>query len=380
MSAPTRTAAPLTAKSPPHLTRTSKGKPRRLPPHLPEGAIMSTSKSLTAAMTMLKKAEAIKRVIHIDAVMPGKSRLLSLESFLIVSIAFKIQGPKRDFLLADITRWVDTFTPAQQVRAGLPWDWTYDNLQTAFQALVAQLEPDDAIGRKSPRKPQMPSVDEFVNSLISASIPDGCPQTDVLALDSTDVRTHAKRRSWLSKPDTKDPYKPDGATDDKAWASPGWPVLCADGRYAVGADLEARVGWCTIKNKEGSSTFNGYDAHLLVDAGSPGQAFWVPYIRGAVLRPAGTYKAQSGLDLLDALPQGFQARYLASDRGYSYAKAPAWHLALHERNIIGIHDLHTKQRPPHASTHPEACSGSTETSSPTRSPKNCGPCRTTQWA
>jgi hypothetical protein len=310
---------------------------------------MSTSRSLTAAITMLRRAEVVQTVLHIDAVKPGRTRLVSIEAFLAVAIAFKIQGPKRDFVLADLTRWVDTFTPAQQERAGLPWDWGYDNLQTAFQALVGHLEPEGALGRRGPRNGRMPTVDAFVNSLIDASIPAGCPQTEVLALDSTDLRTHAKRRSWLAKPDTADPYKPENTRDDKPWSSPGWPKLQPDGRYAVGVDLEARIGWCTIKNQEGSSTFNGYDAHLLVDAGSPGQAFWVPFIRGAVLRPAGEYKAKAGLALLDSLPRGVQARYLASDRGYSYAKASAWHLALQERSIIGVHDLHSNQRRPHSS-------------------------------
>jgi len=345
-TATTRTACPEGRR---HLSRTAEAKPRRLPPHLPEGAIMSTSKSLTAAITMLGRAPAVQAVLHIDAVKPGRSRLVSIEAFLTVAIAFKIQGPKRDFVLTDLTRWVDTFSPAQQDRAGLPWDWSYDNLQTAFQGLIGHLEPEGALARRGPRNPRMPSVDEFVNALIDASIPAGCPQTEVLALDSTDVRTHAKRRSWLAKPDTTDPYVPDHARDDKPWASPGWPKLQPDGRYAVGADLEARIGWCTIKNQEGSSTFNGYDAHLLVDAGSPGQAFWVPFIRGAVLRPAGEYKADAGLALLDSLPRGVQARYLASDRGYSYAKASAWHLALQDRSIIGVHDLHTNQRRPHPS-------------------------------
>jgi len=333
----------------PHLSRTAEAKPRRLPPHLPEGAIMSTSKSLTAAITILRRAEPVQRVLYLDAVRPGKSRLVSLETFLVVSIAFKIQGPKRDFVLTDLTRWVDTFTPAQQLRADLPWNWSYDNLQTALQALIGHLEPDGALGRRTPRNPRMPTVDEFVNALIDASIPAGCPQTEVLALDSTDVRTHAKRRSWLAKPDTSDPYTPDDARTDKPWASPGWPKLQPDGRYAVSADLDARIGWCTVKNQEGSSTFNGYDAHLLVDAGSPGQPFWVPYIRGAVLRPAGEYKADAGLALLDSLPHGLHARYLASDRGYSYAKASAWHLELRKRNVIGVHDLHTNQRRPHPS-------------------------------
>nr|MBP1189203.1 hypothetical protein [Frigoribacterium sp. PvP032] len=97
-------------------------------------------------------------------------------------------------------------------------------------------------------------------------------------------------RSRLAKPDTTDPDMPYAARDDKPWAAPRWPRLQPDGRYAIGTGLNARLGWCTIKIQEGSSSPNGYEALLSGDSGSPGQAFWVPFVRGTVPRPSGEQK------------------------------------------------------------------------------------------
>ncbi|WIB13324.1 transposase [Curtobacterium sp. MCPF17_052] len=254
--------------------------------------------------------------------------------------------------------------PGQLRRLGVPQGWTYFNFQTTFKALAEALEPDGSDRRIDPngtiisvRRPDLLSLDEFANSLLSGSwklhgwrAP--LPWTQVQAIDSTDIETHARARAWTKRPDSLDEYEPDDSAPNREWnEDPNeWPKIGhLDRRKIVSADLQARIGWRTKTDGRATNAFNGYDAHLLVDAGNPGSKFWVPLIRGVAVRPAGSYKAQAGLDLLDSLHGGIQFDHLTADRGYSHAKSEAWAKPLAARGLKYVHDLHTSQRRPHPS-------------------------------
>ncbi|MBO9049515.1 transposase [Curtobacterium flaccumfaciens] len=295
---------------------------------------------------------------------PGRPRSVSFATTLAASIGFKVQSPKRDVKITDIARWVRSLTPQQQAKLGFPSRWTYFNLQTSFKTLAEVLEPAESDRRInadgtiiSVRRPDLLSLDEFANALLAGSWrlrgwKESLPWTRVQAIDSTDIETHARARAWTTRPDSLDEYEPDDSTPNREWNEDPheWPkVGHLDGRKIVSADLQARIGWRTKTDGRASNAFNGYDAHLLVDAGNPGSTFWVPLIRGVAVRPAGSYKAQAGLDLLDSLHGGIQFDHLTADRGYSHARSEAWAKQLTARGLKYVHDLHASQRRPHPS-------------------------------
>lgn len=335
-----------------------------MPSWLPEGRPMDRVEAISTALTILSSSGLLPLLDKLERTTPGRGRHVSFAAMLAASIAFKVQDPKRDVKIADIARWVSALAPGQLRRLGVPQGWTYFNFQTTFKALAEALEPDGSDRRIDPngtiisvRRPDLLSLDEFANSLLSGSwklhgwrAP--LPWTQVQAIDSTDIETHARARAWTKRPDSLDEYEPDDSAPNREWnEDPNeWPKIGhLDRRKIVSADLQARIGWRTKTDGRATNAFNGYDAHLLVDAGNPGSKFWVPLIRGVAVRPAGSYKAQAGLDLLDSLHGGIQFDHLTADRGYSHAKSEAWAKPLAARGLKYVHDLHTSQRRPHPS-------------------------------
>ncbi|MBK0296784.1 hypothetical protein IAE22_33240, partial [Bacillus sp. S34] len=91
-----------------------------------------------------------------------------------------------------------------------PRGWTYFNLQTTFKALAEVLEPADSDRRSNAegtiitvRRPDLLSLDEFANSLLGGSWKlrgwhASLPWTQVQAIDSTDIETHAAPPGWVS--------------------------------------------------------------------------------------------------------------------------------------------------------------------------------------
>lgn len=333
-----------------------------LPGFLPAGRILTNNEAITEALDVLEYSglKPVLRRVHTQR--PGPAPKLTYLTLLLLAIAFKVQVPKRDFLQTDLARWASTLTPRQSRRVGLPTQWKLFQLYVAFQGLRDLLEPADSEKRftadgelTSPRRGDVPPLPVFINALVGAScrLPHWAgilPPTPVQAIDSTDIETSAQPKAGTKEPDSPDSYRPENAKPGDEWSedSSTWPRRSpVDGRLVISADLEARIGWRTRTLGRATNHFNGYDAHTLVDAGAPGMEFWVPVIRGAFVGPAGGYKAQAGLDLLDSLLGGIHFTHLAADRGYSYAKPEAWASQLAARNIIGVHDLHTGQRRPH---------------------------------
>ncbi len=191
------------------------------------------------------------------------------------------------------------------------------------------------------------------NKLIAGSIPRGIGLPQVLALDSTDCPTHAARRSMLTLADVAAGHMPvDNPKKAKPWNTPGWPKKGPDGRAVTTVDPDARLGYRSELN--GSGIFCGYDAHTLVDAGNRGGDVIPQLFRGIWLSPAGSYKADSGISLLDNIPYDLTGCILTSDRGYSYAVAENWVYPLQDRGIKYLHDLHPNQRKPAAAELPGA--------------------------
>jgi len=322
------------------MTRTT---PKRLPAHLPPMRKLSTSKALFISKQVIAQADSpvMRKVFAADAARPGKTRKVSLETFLQLALAYKRTHLRDPFLLADVTRWAEDFTAAQRSKIGLADDWNYDNLQTALKGLCRLIA--DPEYRTTPRRPGLPSTHEFVNALIASSIPAGVTLPSVLAMDSTDIPTHARRRSWLAVADVEEGHLPvENARRDKPWNEPGWPRRAPDGRAIPTVDPDARLGYRSELG--GSGIFCGYDGHTLVDAGNR-RGVVVPHlIRGVFVAPAGSYKAPAGIALVDSLRDSLAGHILTSDRGYTFARAESWAYKLQDRGIDYVHDLHAKQR------------------------------------
>jgi len=317
--------------------------PKRLPAHLPLMRQLSTSKALSLSKNVIAHANSpvLTKVFAADAARPGKTRKVSLETFLQLALAYKRTHLKEAFLLTEVARWAAGFTAAQRAKIGLPDDWSYDNLQTALKGLCRLIA--DPEYRSTPRRPGLPSTHAFVNALIAASIPAGLPMPSVLAMDSTDIPTHARRRSWLAVADVEEGHLPvENARRDKPWNEPGWPRRDAAGRAVPTIDPDARLGYRSELG--GSGIFCGYDGHTLVDAGNRRGEVVPHLIRGVFVTPAGSYKAPAGIALIDSLRDSLAGHILTSDRGYTFARAEEWAYKLQDRSIDYVHDLHTKQR------------------------------------
>lgn len=333
-----------------------------LPDHLPLGEVLSNARALTIADKIISRSNLDELVFVYDTSRTGQKRKMSFRQVLVVILAFKVQGPKKDTTFADVARWGhDTFTAAHWRQLGMPDGFTYAQLQASFKALCELLEPEDSFHRVDlstgeflrPRRANLMSLDEVANRILDASIPAAIPAPEVLALDSTDIETHAARRGWPDKPDVEhaDEMLPgDDAEPEKPHYDADWPKTGPDGRAVTSADPDARLGWRTRKNQSSSSIFNGYDLHLLVDGGTVGKPSQPYFIRGMILRPAGSYKLEAGLAALTTLPGGFPGKCLVSDRGYSQGLPENWHFKLQDLGIEYAHDLRKNQRKPRISS------------------------------
>ncbi|WP_123940239.1 MULTISPECIES: hypothetical protein [unclassified Frondihabitans] len=318
--------------------------------------IHTTRKALSISRTIIDRAELDGGALVFDRLRRGQCRLMSFRTLLIVGLAFKIQDPRRNWNLSQVARFVHQFNRAERALADLAdFAGTSDHIETALRAMARLLEPEGSFHRVNPKtgevRPRpvgMMTLDQFCNRIVEASIPPVFQPAQVQALDSTDVPTPAKKQFWPKKPDpvVDSDYMPPAPEpkDKEERGSKGWPRVGYDGRLQCSLDLDARLGWRTQTEDHDTHAFNGHDLHLLVDAGFVGYETIVYFIRGMLFRPAGTYKADCGIALIDSLRYGFEAEWLATDRGYSYCKAENWVRRLDERGIKYIHDLHANQR------------------------------------
>lgn len=274
-----------------------------------------------------------------------------------------------------LTRVLETLgdLPATARRElGLRDEATYRMVWYAFTRLVDALEtgtlatPHDhpranrATGEVLPCRAGCPyepiSTSAFIGRLLDASLPEALPLTGVLAVDSTDYETWARRRSWNPKPDVDPDHPPvKDTTDDKAKRppeEPGWPRTGHDGRAQNTVDPDARDGYRSGTNGTPGNIFCGHDLHLAVNArvlGGPETPF---VITGMHLAPAGSHKGEAGIALLDqaANHRTGSARRITeviADRGYSYCTPARWAWPVRARGLDAIIDLHPAQRGRH---------------------------------
>ncbi|KTR41653.1 hypothetical protein NS263_04030 [Curtobacterium oceanosedimentum] len=325
----------------------------RLPTTASAARPLSGRRAITLAIKIIDRSGIDRRVLWWDERRSGPKRHVTLRTMLILLIAYQVQRPDRDMVFLDVAKWALWELSAQdRVRAGLTHErWNYYKLVGAFHGFVELIDDEDSphrihqSGVIRERIAELSSRDRILNALIAASIPDACPATKVAAMDSTDIETAAALHAQLARPDGDDEYVPEHAKEEKKWGVPISQLLKgADGRFILSADIDARCGYRTVVNGNRSTNFVGWDAHVLVDAGWYGALYYVQFIRGMVLRPAGSHKGDAGIALLDSIDDRFAVDTLCSDRGYSYAVPERWARPLLHRGITWVHDLHPNQR------------------------------------
>lgn len=207
------------------------------------------------------------------------------------------------------------------------------------QRAVADLERaltervDETTGEILPTRLGM-SVAEFTTAMAGGPVPAQYRTAPSVAIDSTDGEAYARRRSHGRIADRDAPSN-----------EPGFPRLGADGRLRHTIDPDATTGYRSGKNLLPKSTFNGWDIHLATPVSEMGEESMAPLVTGVVLAPAGSYKADAGIALIDALTACWsRPATVLVDRGYSYLDSAAWALPLANRDIAQVFDLHTNQR------------------------------------
>ncbi len=264
-------------------------------------------------------------------------------------------------VLRDVERVAAGLTHAQRRDLGIgATTVTYAHVESALAALASAFEPavDTRTGEVlADARIGMP-LEDVCTQIVQASITQSVSQTPDLAIDSTDIETWARRRSWTPKePDVDPGCLPEEWRPPKRMVNePGWPRSGADGRNQHSVDPDARDGYRSGKNLAPKEVFLGYDLHLVVDVtperAKPGVP---PLIRGMALAPAGTLKSTPGLAAIDAVTHASRApRKLCADRGYTYLKTGRWARPLCLRGIISVHDLHGNQRGVHPGPLPGA--------------------------
>ncbi|MGW6773003.1 transposase [Streptomyces sp. NPDC055037] len=204
------------------------------------------------------------------------------------------------------------------------------------------------------------SISEFTGRLLDASLPEGLPLSGVIAIDSTDYETWARRRAWTPEPDIAPDHVPVPAPapfEDAPPPSrkrppnePGWPCTGADGRLVHTADPDAREGYRSGTNASPGNVFCGFDLHLAVNARALGaRAPEVPFVFTAMhLAAAGSHKGDAGIALIDQhLARHPHTSEVIADRGYSYCTPAQWAHPVRARGLEPVIDLHPKQRGTH---------------------------------
>ncbi|AGP54221.1 integrase core domain-containing protein [Streptomyces rapamycinicus] len=112
------------------------------------------------------------------------------------------------------------------------------------------------------------TLSALTGRLLDASLPEEFPLTGVLAIDSTDYETWARRRAWTPEPDVDPDHPPVKDTTPprrkRPPNEPGWPAAGHDGRLQHTIDPAAREGYRSGTN---ASPGNVLFDTVLKDAG-----------------------------------------------------------------------------------------------------------------
>lgn len=279
----------------------------------------------------------------------GRKRSYTYEALFTVLKIAALEG-FGELLLSDAAQVVVRLTPAQREVLGIERLWSYALIEQAVTELSTAMKEriDEGTGEVTDARLGM-GLAEFMTSLASDFIPPQIAQTDAQAVDSTDYEAHARRRSWkhLMKADIPEDSLPelDALEGDAPKNEPGWPLQGADGRHQHTVDPDARDGYRAGKNRNRKGVFCGWDLHLSVDVPEVGGQARPGLIRGASLFPAGTYKAEGGLALIDAMiAADRKPTTVLVDRGYTYLDTEQWAREVWSRGVEQVLDLHKNQR------------------------------------
>lgn len=255
-----------------------------------------------------------------------------------------------ELLLSDIAHTVRRLTPSQRETLGITHDWSYDLVEQAVAELGAAMKETVDLETGEIIAPRLKmTLSEFMTSMATDLIPHRIEQSLTQAIDSTDYEAYARRRSWkhLMKADVPADSlpEPDALEGKTTGNEPGWPRMGHDGRLQHSIDPDARDGYRAGKNRNRKGVFNGWDTHLSVDVPEIGGEARPGLIRGVAFFPAGTYKAEAGVALLDAMTSaGRKPSTILVDRGYTYLDTEKWARPVWTRGIEQVFDLHETQR------------------------------------
>lgn len=279
----------------------------------------------------------------------GRKRSYTYEALFTCLQVAAIEG-FGELLLSDAAQVLRRLTPRQREILGITHDWSYDLVEQAVAELGSAMKErvDTDTGEVFDPRLKM-ALAEFMTSLASDFIPAQVEQSQTQAIDSTDYEAHARRRSWkhLMKADVPEDALPEpDALESKAPGNEdGWPRIGHDGRLQHSIDPDARDGYRAGKNRSRKGVFNGWDLHLAVDVPEIGEDSRPGLIRGVSFLPAGSYKAEGGLTLLDAMiDSGRKPETILVDRGYTYLDSDSWARQVWARDIEQVLDLHETQR------------------------------------
>lgn len=285
----------------------------------------------------------------------GRPRVIGWEQMLTMLALTAIHG-KGTLVLMDVARVASGLSPSQRFDLDLAAGaLEYSHVESALADLKAAVAP--TVNKETGGVLKDPRLtvpcDDLCNMIIRATVPDCVKEPTDQAIDSTDYKTSAARRSTSSDGAADVPKgslpekvpKPTRPPKNK----PGYPKIGSDGRFQHSADPDARDGYCSAKELEPKGVFLGYNLHLTTDVTPRGDGRGRPaIIRGMVLARAGSYKGDAGLALIDSVRRiGSPLRKVLVDRGYTYLVKQRWAAPLWERGIEQVLDLHTNQRVTH---------------------------------
>lgn len=256
----------------------------------------------------------------------------------------------RRVLLSNAQRVSEVLAPDQSRELGLAGPVTYRQVEAAVADLAAGFHErvNHATGEVLP--PRIPMrIDTFLTRLVSEALPRALRRGQTVAIDSTDVESHFKRRSWTpgATADAVDGALPETEVEmpTRRVNYPGYPRRGPSGRWSHCYDPAVTEGYRSGKNLRPKEVFLGFDVHLATPVPELGAPGFAPFILGAVVRPAGDGKGDAGIALLDAMADsGLPTSNVISDRGYTYLRAESWADRLMDRDIEQILDLHATQR------------------------------------
>ena len=277
----------------------------------------------------------------------GRPRIQSWYVILVLAMIAAIESNGVLFMTR-VNRVAGRLTMKQRQRVGMEWATSYSQVDRALVDLSRSVEEtiNFETGEIVPPKLGM-TLDELTTLIVSGVLPQHLKARPSVAVDSTDYEAHSRRRGWGTVPDVAPGSlpEPDVKLSKSGTNETGFPRVGHDGRRQFSVDPDAREGYRAGKNFLPKAVFVGWDLHFATCVSEDPSETLAPLTTAFSIRPAGGYKANGGLGVLDALTRhGCRPTTVLVDRGYSYLRVENWAQELGNRGIEQVFDLHTNQR------------------------------------